>query len=146
MLQLWDSAGGGENLALAGTASASSVEQDLDRLAARYVNDGSTTTRWASGYGDDEWVQVKLAAPAKVAAVTLAWEDACAAEYRIETSADGVHWTTAATRTPTVCGTDVIRLTGDQPVDHVRMQGVKRRTSWGYSIYEMGIYGTVVSS
>ncbi|MER6985173.1 discoidin domain-containing protein [Streptomyces carpinensis] len=146
MLQLWDSAGGGENLALTGTASASSVEQDLDRLAARFVNDGSTGTRWASSYSDDEWVQVKLAAPAKVAAVTLAWESACATEYLVETSDDGVHWTTAATLTPTACGTDVIRLTGDQPVSYVRMQGVKRRTGWGYSIYEMGIYGTPASS
>ncbi|MGW3654811.1 beta-N-acetylglucosaminidase domain-containing protein [Streptomyces sp. NPDC005151] len=141
MLQLWDTSGGAENLALTGTASASSVEGGLDRLAARYVNDGSTGTRWASGYSDDEWVEVKLAAPTAVTAVTVAWEDACAAEYRIETSADGVHWTTAATQSPAACGTDVIRLTGDQPVSYVRMQGVKRRTNWGYSIYEMAIYG-----
>ncbi|MFF1357847.1 discoidin domain-containing protein [Streptomyces sp. NPDC058297] len=146
MLELWDSAGGGENLALKGTASASSVEGDLDNLAARYVNDGSTTSRWASGYGDGEWVQVKLAAPAKVAAVSVAWEAACAAEYRIQTSDDGVHWTTAATRTPTACATDVIRFTGDRTATYVRMQGVKRRTDWGYSIYEMGIYGTPVNN
>ncbi|MFB7599075.1 beta-N-acetylglucosaminidase domain-containing protein [Streptomyces sp. NPDC056160] len=145
MLELWDSAGGAENLALTGTASASSVEQGLDRLAARYVNDGDTATRWASGYGDDEWVQIKLAAPAKVAAVTLAWESACASEYRVQTSADGVHWTTAATVAPAACGTDVIRLTADRPVDYVRMQGVERRTSWGYSLYEMGVYGAPAS-
>ncbi|MFA3875677.1 beta-N-acetylglucosaminidase domain-containing protein [Streptomyces sp. MMCC 100] len=53
-LRLWDSAGGGENLALKGTSSASSVEQNLDRLAARNVNDGQLETRWASGYSDDE--------------------------------------------------------------------------------------------
>ncbi|MFI6937688.1 beta-N-acetylglucosaminidase domain-containing protein [Streptomyces sp. NPDC050418] len=141
MLDLWDSVGGGENLALTGKASASSVEGDLDRLAARFVNDGSLGTRWASGYSDDAWVQIELAAPTKVVAVTLAWESACASQYRIETSEDGVHWTTAATRTPTACGNDVIRLTGEQPVNHVRMQGVKRSTTWGYSIYEMGVYG-----
>ncbi|MFE5912813.1 beta-N-acetylglucosaminidase domain-containing protein [Streptomyces wedmorensis] len=145
MLELWDVAGGGENLALKGTATASSVEADLDRLAARHVNDGSTGTRWASGYGDDEWVQVRLATPARIAAVTLAWEAACAAEYRIETSEDGVNWTSAATRRPSACGNDVIRLASDRPVTHVRMQGVARATSWGYSLYEMAVYGAPVT-
>ncbi|MEV7234399.1 beta-N-acetylglucosaminidase domain-containing protein [Streptomyces sp. NPDC051020] len=144
-LQLWDIAGGGKNLAVDGTATASSVEQGLDRLAARYVNDGLMGTRWASGYSDNEWVQVKLAAPAKVAAVTLAWEGACATEYRIQTSADGTNWTTVSTQRPDTCGNDVVRITADEPVQYVRMQGVQRKTTWGYSIYEIGIYGSPVS-
>ncbi|MFF4148050.1 beta-N-acetylglucosaminidase domain-containing protein [Streptomyces sp. NPDC001698] len=144
-LQLWDVSSGGKNLALDGTATASSVEQGLDRLAARYVNDGLMDTRWASGYSDDEWVQVKLATPAKVAAVSLAWENACAAEYRIQTSVDGTNWTTVSTQRPDTCGNDVIRLTADEAVQYVRMQGVRRKTTWGYSIHEMGIYGSPVS-
>ncbi|MET9730103.1 beta-N-acetylglucosaminidase domain-containing protein [Streptomyces sp. NPDC006458] len=144
-LQLWDIAGGGQNLALNGTASASSVEQNLDRLAARHVNDGLMGTRWASGYADDSWVQIRLAAPAKVAAVTLAWEGACAAEYTIQTSVDGTEWTTVSTQKPDGCGNDVVRLTSGEPVTYVRMQGVRRKTSWGYSLYEMGVYGAPVS-
>ncbi|MCQ4198698.1 beta-N-acetylglucosaminidase domain-containing protein [Streptomyces sp. NPDC058783] len=144
-LRLWDSAGGGENLALAGTASASSVEQDLDRLAARYVNDGLPGTRWASGYSDDEWVQVELAAPAEVAAVTLAWEGACATEYAVQTSADGVTWRTVSTQRPDACGNDVVRVDSGEAVRYVRMQGVRRKTTWGYSLYEMGVYGTPAS-
>ncbi|GAA2586366.1 beta-N-acetylglucosaminidase domain-containing protein [Streptomyces lienomycini] len=144
-LRLWDSAGGGENLALKGTASASSVEQDLDRLAARYVNDGEPGTRWASGYSDEEWVQVELAAPAKVAAVTLAWEGACATEYAVQTSPDGVTWRTVSTRRPDACGNDVVRVDSDEAVRYVRMQGVHRKTTWGYSLYEMGVYGTPAS-
>lgn len=141
-LQLWDAAGGSENLALKGTASASSVEQNLDRLSARYVNDGQLGTRWASGYSDNEWVQVKLAAPAEVAAVTLAWEGACATEYQIQTSLDGTNWSEAATRHPDSCGNDVIKINFDSAVQYVRIQGVKRKTTWGYSVYEMGIYGS----
>ncbi|WP_425597464.1 beta-N-acetylglucosaminidase domain-containing protein [Streptomyces tendae] len=141
-LRLWDSAGGGENLALKGTATASSVEQDLDRLAAGNVNDGLLGTRWASGYSDDEWVQVELAAPAKVAAVTLAWEGACATEYAVETSPDGMTWRTGATRRPEACGNDVVRLDPDEAVRYVRMRGVHRKTTWGYSLYELGVYGT----
>ncbi|MBD0424660.1 beta-N-acetylglucosaminidase domain-containing protein [Streptomyces sp. TRM S81-3] len=144
-LRLWDAAGGGENLALKGTASASSVEQNLDRLAARHVNDGLMGTRWASGYSDDAWVQVRLAAPAKVAAVTLAWEGACATEYTVQTSRDGVNWRDVSAQRPDGCGTDVVRLTADEAVQYVRMQGVERRTTWGYSIYEMGVYGAPAS-
>ena len=144
-LQLWDSAGGGENLALKGTASASSVEQDLDRLAPGHVNDGLMGTRWASGYSDDEWVQIELAAPAEVAAVTLAWEGACAAEYAVQTSPDGKEWKTASTQRPDACGNDVVRLTADEAVRYVRIQGVERKTTWGYSIHEMGVYGATAS-
>ncbi|MFH9729288.1 beta-N-acetylglucosaminidase domain-containing protein [Streptomyces sp. NPDC017260] len=140
-LRLWDTAGGGENLALEGTASASSVEQNLDRLAPRHVNDGLTGTRWASGYSDDEWVQVELSAPATVAAVTVAWESACAREYTVQTSPDGVNWTTASTRRPDVCGLDVVRLTATEAVRYVRVRGVERKTTWGYSIHELGVYG-----
>lgn len=145
-LQLWDVAGGGENLAPKGTAAASSVEQNLDRLAARHVNDGLMGTRWASGYTDDEWVQIELAAPSKVAAVTLAWESACATEYTIRTSVNGTDWKTVATQRPEGCGNDVVRLPADaEAVRYVRMQGVDRRTTWGYSIHEMGVYGAPVS-
>ncbi|MFI8306659.1 beta-N-acetylglucosaminidase domain-containing protein [Streptomyces sp. NPDC085927] len=144
-LRLWDSAGGGENLAPKGTASASSVEQDLDRLAPRHVNDGKTETRWASGYSDDEWVQIELATPAKVAAVTLAWENACAAEYTVQTSQDGESWKTVSTQRPETCGNDVVRVADDEAVRYVRVQGVERRTTWGYSIHEMGVYGTPAS-
>ncbi|MGW0811709.1 beta-N-acetylglucosaminidase domain-containing protein [Streptomyces viridiviolaceus] len=144
-LELWDAAGGGENLALTGTATASSVEQNLDRLAPRYVNDGRMGTRWASGYSDDEWVQVELAAPAKVAAVTLAWENACATEYTVQTSQDGVNWRTVSTQRPDGCGNDVIRLTAGETVQYVRMQGISRKTTWGYSLYEMGVYGAPAS-
>ncbi len=141
-LSLWDVPGGSrENLAPKGTATASGVERDLDRLAARHVNDGDLGTRWASGYSDDAWVQVELAAPTKVAAVTLAWEAACATEYQVQTSQDGETWQTVSTRRPEVCGNDFVRLSGEREVRFVRMQGVDRRTEWGYSLYELGVYG-----
>lgn len=74
--------------------------------------------------------------------MTLAWESACATEYAVRTSVDGVTWRTESTRRPESCGTDVVRLPGDEAVRYVRMQGVERRTTWGYSLYELGVYGT----
>ncbi|MET7750391.1 beta-N-acetylglucosaminidase domain-containing protein [Micromonospora sp. NPDC005367] len=139
-LDLWE-LGDVENLAVAGTATASSVEQDLDRLAARFVNDGDNGTRWASGYSDTEWVQVELAEPAVVSAVTVNWESACATAYRIQTSTDGADWQTVQDVTDSSCALDVVRLNDATPVRFVRMQGVDRKTTWGYSIYELGVYG-----
>lgn len=144
-LRLWDSTGGARNLAPEGTATASSVEQDLDRLAARYVNDGRLETRWASGYADDAWVRIELAEPTRVAAVTVAWESACAKEYAVQTSVDGTTWRTEATQRPDSCGNDIVRLPADEAVRYVRVEGVERRTTWGYSIYELGVYGTPAS-
>ncbi|MFJ4688942.1 beta-N-acetylglucosaminidase domain-containing protein [Streptomyces sp. NPDC088789] len=141
-LALWDTGGGGQNLALTGTATASSVEQNLSQFAADKVNDGSLGSRWASGYSDDSWVQIALPAPARIAAVTLAWEAACATEYKLQTSVDGTTWTTVETVRPESCGNDVVRISGGDPVRYVRMQGVERRSTWGYSVYELGIYGS----
>ncbi|MFA3875676.1 discoidin domain-containing protein [Streptomyces sp. MMCC 100] len=90
-------------------------------------------------------MQVELAAPAKVAAVTLAWEGACATEYALQTSPDGVTWRTVSTQRPDTCGNDVVRLGSDEAVRYVRVQGVRRKTTWGYSLYEMGVYGTPAS-
>ena len=42
------------NLALDGTATASSVEQDLPQFAPEFAIDGDATTRWSSGYTDDD--------------------------------------------------------------------------------------------
>ncbi|MGC9496352.1 discoidin domain-containing protein [Streptomyces sp. WG7] len=76
------------------------MEQDLDRPAPRHVNDGRMGTRWASDYSDDEWVRIELAAPAKVVAVTVARESACATEYAVQTSPDCVNWKTVSTQRP----------------------------------------------
>ncbi|SMF22242.1 hexosaminidase [Cellulosimicrobium cellulans J34] len=130
-----------ENLALAGTASASSTEQNLDWLAPRFVNDGDASTRWSSSYDDANWVQVELAEPSPVDHVTISWPGACAADYVVQTSTDGTTWTDRERVTIATCWrTDVVQLGVTEPVRFVRMQGIDRASQWGYSIYELGIY------
>ncbi|GAB3433442.1 beta-N-acetylglucosaminidase domain-containing protein [Phycicoccus ginsengisoli] len=138
-LDLWD-AGDATNVAPQGTASASSTEQNLARLAPKFVNDDDQGTRWASGYSDSEWVQVKLAEPTVVRAVTVSWESACANAYRIETSTDGTTWRTLKSVDDSTCALDVFTFGAGDPVQYVRVQGVQRKTTWGYSIYELGVY------
>ncbi|MFF0312062.1 family 20 glycosylhydrolase [Streptosporangium sp. NPDC004379] len=129
------------NLAPAGTAAASSVELDRPDFAAAHVIDGDAATRWSSAYADDNWVQVKLAEPSKVDHVTLRWPNACARDFVLQTSADGLTWTDVASLQRDTCPrVDVIDVGTDQPVSYVRMQGRKRWAAYGYSISEFEIW------
>lgn len=133
---------GTQHLSFTATASASSVEAGLDRLAARHVNDGDLTTRWASSYTDAEWLQLELAQPARVASARLFWEAACASSYKIQVSNDGTTWSDAATVGTSTCKDDTVTLQAPDPVKFVRMQGGKRATTYGYSLYELWLFGT----
>ncbi|MFF2389448.1 family 20 glycosylhydrolase [Agromyces sp. NPDC058104] len=130
------------NLALDAVATASSTELDDARFIPAHVNDGDTSTRWSSKYVDASWVQLELAEPAEVATVVLEWPNACARAYRIQTSVDGVEWTTQAERTAqaTCPRVDELSLDVDEPVGFVRMQGITRWSSWGYSLSEFRVY------
>jgi len=85
-------------------------------------------------------VQVKLAEPTVVRGITLNWESACANAYELQTSNDGVTWTTIRTVNDSTCGLDLFTFDEAAPVQYVRMQGIERKTTWGYSIWEFGIY------
>lgn len=108
--------------------------------------DGSTTTRWASAEGSDpQWLRIDLGQSAAIHRVLLNWEAAYAKKYRIEVSEDGTSFTTAASID-----------TGDGKIDDltglsahgrfVRFVGLTRGTSYGYSFWEMQVFGTTDSS
>ncbi|MGW5720353.1 discoidin domain-containing protein [Amycolatopsis sp. NPDC003865] len=90
--------GDGPDLARTGTASASSASTGKE---AGYANDGDATTRWAVSTSDrpraDSWLAIDLGAPRTFDRARLSWEAAAGRKYRVETSEDGVTWTTAAT-------------------------------------------------
>src|SRR6202042_465410 len=100
---------------------------------------GDPATRWSSPVADDAWVQVELPAPARVGRVVLHWQDAYAARYQVQTSADGVNWRTAATVADGAGGTESVWLDSPAPTRYLRVQGVRRATKYGYSLY--GIEG-----
>lgn len=129
------------NLARTGTATASSVELDRADFVAAHVNDGDRNTRWSSKYQDANWVQVRLATPATVDHVVLAWPNACARDFTLQTSTNGTTWTDVARVQRDTCPrTDVIAVNSAQPVSHVRMQGHQRWAGYGYSISEFEIW------
>ena len=123
---------------------ASSIEDDT--LTAGKAVDGSTSTRWASVEGvDPQWIRVDLGQPAAVGRVKLNWEAAYAKAYRIEVSDDGTTFSTVKTVADGNGATD--DLTGLQGHGrYVRVVGTQRGTSYGYSLWEVEVYGTTDSS
>ncbi len=133
------------NLALNKTTSASSF------VAAGYepskaVDGNTTTTRWASAYSGDQWIQVDLGANYSVNRVKLTWENAYATAYQILISNDGSTWTSLRSVTGnTALVNDQTGLSGTGR--YVRINGTgKALPAWGYSLYELEVYGSVVTA
>jgi hypothetical protein len=126
------------NLAAGRSATASSTQFLTDLTPGKAV-DGDPTTRWGSSWSDNQWISVDLGSVRTVGRVILRWETAYGRAYRIEVSADNSTWRTVWSTT-----------TGDGGVDndvfaattarYVRMTGVSRGTSYGYSLYEFEVY------
>jgi PKD repeat protein len=96
-------------------------------------------TRWASKYGDPQWIEVDLGSVRKVGYVLLRWEAAYGKEYKIQTSTGGGVWTTVHHRTNSDGQIDVIPFT-PRDARWVRLYGIKRATSYGYSLWEMEVF------
>lgn len=120
--------------------TASSLETSA--FPASAAVDGSSTTRWASQEGvDPQWITVDLGDGASVSRVLLNWEAAYASKYKVQISADGTNWTTLKDETAGDGGTDDITgLNGTGR--YLRIYGTARGTSYGYSLYELQVYGT----
>jgi len=129
---------GTADLAQGKTATASSTEA-VGTPASDAV-DGDTTTRWSSAFSDPQWLEVDLGATHSICQVTLDWETAYATAFQIQTSADGTTWTTAYSTTTGTGGNQTIPLTAT--ARYLRMYGTARATQYGYSLWELGVYGS----
>ncbi|GAA2092925.1 beta-1,3-glucanase family protein [Actinomadura alba] len=134
--------GGGDDptlLSAGRPATASSTEGA--GLAAGNVVDGNAGTRWSSAFADPQWVSVDLGSARTVSRVRLRWEAAYARAYRIETSTNGTAWSTVHSTAAGDGGTDDVTFPA-VAARHVRVYGTQRATPYGYSLWEMEVYGT----
>ncbi|MGK4580688.1 beta-N-acetylglucosaminidase domain-containing protein [Kitasatospora sp. HPMI-4] len=124
---------------LARTATATSSGDETPDFPASAVNDGDPGTRWSSPARDDAWVQLALPQAVRLGSAVLHWQDAYASAYKLQTSPDGVNWTTVASVSTGKGGTETVRF--DAPgTKYLRMQGVSRATKYGYSLYGIELY------
>jgi hypothetical protein len=126
------------NLALNKEVRASTTEQGTN--VASHAVDGDPNTRWSSEYSDPQWIYVDLSEVYSIQRVVLNWEFAYGKSYQIQVSNDAERWSDIYTTT-----------TGDGEIDniddlsgsgrYVRIFGTERATQWGYSLWEIEIYG-----
>lgn len=124
---------------LARGAAATSSGEETPEFPAGAATDGDPKTRWSSPAQDDAWLQFTLPRPARLGRLTLSWQDAYAAAYTVRVSSDGVTWRTAATVRDGKGGRETLRMDA-KDVRFVRIQGDKRATRFGYSLWSVEAY------
>jgi hypothetical protein len=101
--------------------------------------DGDPSTRWSSGWTNDQSITVDLEKAVRINKVVLSWEVAYGKEYTIDVSTDKSKWTTVFTQKASDGEIDEIMFA---PVNarYVRMNGIVRATQWGFSLWEIEVY------
>ncbi|HVU67092.1 MAG TPA: discoidin domain-containing protein, partial [Ktedonobacteraceae bacterium] len=130
----------GTNVALGKTTTASSYQSTGTGapFPASNATDGNFSTRWASEWSDPQWIEVDLGQVKTISHIQLAWEAAYGKAYQIQVSNDGTNWTTIYSTTSGSGGFDDFDVSGSGR--YVRLYLTQRGTSYGYSLWEFGVY------
>jgi len=112
--------------------------------AANDVVDGNLGTRWGSNSTDSEWITVDLRNSYDIGKVVIIWEYASAQDYTLEGSDNNIDWTTIESKTGLPEGGRTDEFKGlNVKFRYVKMNGTKRSTIYGYSIFEFEVYQNV---
>ncbi len=105
--------------------------------------DNNEGTRWESGSSDEQSITVDLKSVYNVKQIDMRWEAANAKDYNVEVSTDGNNFKSVAPVRGASTGgrIDSITFTDAIQARYVRIQGITRNTGYGYSIWEMAVYG-----
>lgn len=105
------------------------------------ATDGDDNTRWASQNSDDQWISIDLGSTRKISEVRLDWEAAAGKDYDIDVSDDGQEWKTvqAVTGNTKSGWLDYPGLDGEGR--YLRVHGKTRATSYGFSLWEIEVFG-----
>ncbi|MEX0721322.1 MAG: discoidin domain-containing protein [Balneolaceae bacterium] len=137
------------NRAFQQPARASSVESEADGVNNSSANDpafavdGDFNTRWSSAWDDDEWIYVDLGETHDIHTVELDWEAAFAEKYTIDISFDGQNWEPVFTEEDGNGGADSVGFESPHATKFVRMHGITRATTFGFSLYEIEVRGLI---
>jgi hypothetical protein len=101
--------------------------------------DGDPATRWSSSFKTGQSITVDLGERTQIARVKLNWESARAKNYEIQVSDDGTTFTTAKTVEDGQGSVDDLEVSAEGR--YVRMFGSKRATQYGFSLFEMEVFG-----
>lgn len=127
---------------LTAAAAAASSSEDAGGLGAALAIDGVDSTRWSSEHSAPQWLALDLGEQHHVSRVVVRWEAAFASEYRVEIAenANGP-WTELFEDRAGNGGTDDVDDFEAHSGRYVRLYGVERSTVYGFSVFEMELYG-----
>jgi hypothetical protein len=114
-------------------------ERNRGLYSASNAVDGNPDTRWSSDFRDPQWITVDLGATVEITRVRLNWEKAYAKRYSIETSEDGVRFAPVKSVSKSADGVDDLDLVASGR--YLRVLGNERATPYGYSLWEIEVYG-----
>ncbi len=148
----------GKNVALAsaGATVSASGQEVAGQWGPALAIDGDTDaskpgpqqSRWSSNTADDASITVKLAAPTVIDHVSIVWETACAAKYKLQVSTDGANFIDATGLIAPACDSRDTQkpnaATAGNEYQYVRMQGLDRTpiggTKYGMSLWEFEVW------
>jgi M6 family metalloprotease-like protein len=107
--------------------------------------DADGNTRWSSTFSEPQYIIIDLLATYQVNHVKIAWEAAYAKNFQVQVSNDNNNWTTIK---------DVWNNTSLQQdftdisttARYIKVYCINRATQYGFSIYELEVYGTPLSA
>lgn len=102
--------------------------------------DGNMSSRWSSAFADPQYLVLDFGSSKKISRVKIHWETAYGKDYQLQVSNDASTWTPVASVVSGDGGVD--DLTGLSATGRfLRIHGTKRSTGYGYSIYEVEVFG-----
>lgn len=121
--------------------SASASSGQSGEYGADKAIDGDGTTRWGSAFDQPEWITFDLGAAYALSSIVIDWEAANAESYEMRGSNDNNTWVTLAAESGGSFGdrTDTVSLSGTYR--YLRMYGINRSSQYGFSIWEVTVYG-----
>lgn len=119
--------------------------QESNTLTPTYAVDGDATTRWSSAHSDPQWIYVDLQNLYSIEKINLKWETASAKEFKIQVSDDKINWTDITTEISSAGGNQTYSYSNVR-ARYVRIYGSRRNTEWGYSLYEIEVFGSLVNA
>jgi len=124
------------NLTLNKDVIVSSIERD--GLEGEKAVDGDYSSRWSSQFSDPQYLIIDFGTVKNFNQIKLFWETAYGKEYKVEISDNKSNWSTIVYQTNGIGGIE--QYEPDASARYLRIYGIKRGTSWGYSLYEVEVY------
>ena len=106
--------------------------------------DGNLSTRWESVHGiDPSWLSLDFGAEFALSHMDIHWEAANSASYEVQCSNDNINWQTIVNQSGGTFGNRTDQLTLAGSYRYLRIYGISRTSVYGYSIWEVEVYGSI---